>query len=109
MGYKSHNAIIVTSYNMKDITKARLKAQKIFADYNFLVSEIVLSPEICNRCLSFFIAPDGGYDGWARSNICDQYRQVFIDWLESNEGYDWIEIQYGDDDGNNIIVKHSTK
>ncbi len=104
MGDTLHHTIIVTgSYNDDDNVHwakvARIKALKIFGGE--LVSELVDSDT--NSVKSFFIAPDGSKESWARSDEGDDARDKFISWLkkcdfdDSSSPLAWAEAQYGDE------------
>lgn len=107
MGYERQNAIIVTTRLEGEIQAAHDRATIIFG--GDMVSPVVKSRE--NRVESFFIAPDGSKEGWPESERGDRERAAFCDWLDSQayeEGsspYDWIEVQYGDDNKEVKIVR----
>ena len=106
MGYMRHHAIIVTSYD-KHIKEARERAEEIFG----IGIEIIYSQ--MNGYGSFFIPPDGSKEGWNESDEGDVRRKDFIKWLKSQKysdgssSIDWVEIQYGDDEGETKIISHS--
>ena len=77
MGYIKHNTIVVTGWNEEHMNQAREKAVELFE--KFTEEEGVVSPYgsklispiiggLVNSQLSFFIAPDGGKEGWTTSN-----------------------------------------
>ena len=109
MGYIRHNAILVTGNYDNWASKAREKALNIFSED--LVSYIMKSP--INRYETFFVAPDGSKEGWDESDIGDKHRAEFIAWLNAQKYDDnssplaWVEIQYGDDEGQTIVINHS--
>jgi hypothetical protein len=118
MGYIRHNAIIVTAWDLKYLKPAHQEARKIFSpplDAGcdkawYIVSTILFSP--MNGYCSFFVAPDGSKEGWADSDMGDNKRDRFITWMinqqKTNDLYlDWAEVQYGDDDRETKIVRHS--
>lgn len=98
----SHHAIIVTSCNDALLHEAYLKAIEIF---KFQVSGVVES--LANGYYSFFIAPDGGADGWVTSEEGDENRDKYISLLSSGQyaALKWIEIKYGNND--TAIVRDS--
>jgi|SRR5216683_3332841 len=104
MGYMRHHAIVVTSYNEKNIKAAHEKALEIFGD-----SVTAMTNGYC----SFFIAPDGSKEGWDTSESGDECRTLFIGWLneqrfeDRSSSFDWVEVQYGDDENETIICRHS--
>lgn len=108
MGYIRHHAIIVTSFDSEKISKAHSKAIELFGES---VSAIVPSP--INRYTSFFVGPDGSKEGWADSEIGDNKRKEFFDYIQMNayddgsNALDYAEIFYGDDEGEAGIVNHN--
>lgn len=109
MGYISHHAFVVTDYSYGDwIERAHAEARRLFGP---LVSEII--PSIINGYRSFLVAPDGSKEGWAESDAGDAARAAFREWLRAIEYDDhssplhWVEIQYGDDDLDTIIIDDS--
>lgn len=110
MGYIRHHAILVTTYNQDLAKKAYAKAQGLFEEQ---VSQ--LAPPATNGYQSFMIVifPDGGKEGWDTSEQGDSHRTQFIEWLEAqrysdhSSSYDWVEVQYGDDNGETCIINDS--
>jgi hypothetical protein len=111
MGYKRHNAIVVTGWNESHVKSAREKAVEIFGFQSTwqIVSEIVNSP--VNSYSSFFISPDGSKEGWLDSDNGNEKREAFKTWLlnakKQSMYFDWVEVQYGDDSHVTRIVSHS--
>lgn len=109
MGYIRHHAIIVTSVFENYLKEAHLSAIRIFE--NRQVSPIVYG--IMNGYDSFFVAPDGSKEGWEESEIGDIKRDAFLKKLDSmrcEDGgsyVDWVEVQYGDDNRETKIIRHS--
>lgn len=107
MGYMRHHAIIVTSSDKESLATARGVANGLFGT----VSEIV--PSITNGYASFLVAPDGSKDGWNDSELGDGARDAFVNWLDTQRFADgstllnWVEVQYGDDEGDTHVVRHS--
>ncbi len=107
MGYMRHHAIVVTSWSGVAIDKAHLEATSTFPE----VSPIITSD--INIYHSFFIPPDGSKEGWDESNVGDGRRDAFISWIHTLDYEDgsnplaWAEIQYGDDAGISLVVRHS--
>jgi len=104
MGYMSHNAIVVVSWNHEDIVKCHNAAQNI----GLQVSELV--PGTMNGYKSFLIAPDGSKEGWSESDLGDFHRQKFIDWLVLSDLYcvEWAEIQMPEDDEPRVTRSNET-
>ena len=104
MGYIRHHSIVVTTFDDDSIKEAHQKAKNLFGH----VSEIVKSS--INGYMSFFIAPDGSKEGWPDSDTGDKLRKEFIDWIEEGEEsryLDYVEVFYGDDNGNCMIVNYN--
>lgn len=112
MGYMVHHAILVTTFDEQRAKIAHKKAIEIFDN---LVSEVVtqMRESVVNGYHSFTVFPDGSKDGWTDSDTGDQHRAAFIEWLESqryedrSSPYDWVEVQYGDDNGDTKIINDS--
>jgi hypothetical protein len=122
MGYERAHAIIVSgSYNRPDgqhwADYAREKAVDIFnrddeagAAWD-VVSPVMHSP--INDVRTFLVAPDGGKEGWRTSDLGDERRAEFVAWLEAqnyddlSSPLDWVEVQYGDDEKETVIVNDS--
>ncbi len=109
MGYICHHAIVVTT----DYDQNRLEQLRDFAlGLDCVVSPIVDS--ITNGYCSFCVFPDGSKEGWSRSGDGDDARSALISRIESHKYSDgsspfsWAEIQYGDDHGDNKILRSSS-
>ncbi len=119
MGYMCHHAIIVTTSNQEGAKVAHEKAVEIFqAPFGHFkrtcpVSEILASP--VNGYYTFLIPPDGSKEGWSDSDTGDERREQFIAWLNSqryednSSPYDWAEIQYGDGDRDNRMLRNNAQ
>lgn len=117
MGYIKHHTIVVTCWNEENLIIARKKAIDIFnqsnspfGKYGDLVSPIIYG--IVNGQSSFFIAPDGSKEGWEPSNLCNNFRTEFLDWLKSEKDNiycDYVEIIFGGDDEFQEIVRSSNE
>jgi hypothetical protein len=107
MGYMRHHAIVVTSWQEEAVRDARAAAVTI----GCAVSEMLRAP--VNGYWSFFIAPDGSKEGWPASDEGDRRRDEFVEWIESHTGDEqsrwlsWVEVQYGDDDGEAALIRGS--
>lgn len=107
MGYMRHHAIIATSYNQKLIREAHAQAETL----QMLVSPVVETK--LNGYWSFCVFPDGSKEGWDESDRGDERRDRLIEWMESQRFSDlsspiaWAEIQYGDDERETLISRHS--
>ncbi len=76
MGYIRHHAIIVTGYDIKKMNKHKKFAKNL----GLLVSNVIISK--INGYMSFFIAPDGSKEGWKDSNLGDDRRCSFIEYIK---------------------------
>lgn len=105
MGYMRHHLIAVTDYGYNEseeaLKAAHAKAVELFGG---LVSPIIESAINCHH--SFTVIPDGSKEGWDDSNKFDAKRDELIELLRQTS-LDWVEVQYGDDDMQNIVTRHS--
>lgn len=110
MGHIKHHAIAVTSWDESKLDLAYKKAKDIFGD---TVSDMVGG--VVNSFRSFFIAPDGSKEGWAESNIGDEKRAAFVDYLisfqyeDGSSPIDYCEFYYGDDNGKSEVVNYNKR
>ncbi|MCP4903003.1 MAG: hypothetical protein GY906_39065 [bacterium] len=108
MGWIRHHAIIVTSWDTEAFERARDKAHEIFKG---LAPEAMASES--NGYRTFLIPPDGSREGWSESETGDSRRAHFIEWLDAqrhsddSSPFDWVEVQYGDDQFETEIVNDS--
>ena len=107
MGHMRHHAIVVSASYGSTIDRAHAKA----AELGMVVSGIIASP--VNKVRSFFVAPDGSKEGWSDSDDGDVRRNVLIGWMSQQRYGDgsgplsWVEVQYGDDEQETLVVSHS--
>lgn len=106
MGYMRHHAIVVTCCSAR-IEEAHDKAFRLCDSVSPIVSSVV------NGYRSFLVATDGSKEGWDESAIGDAARAAFVSWLRSqahsdgSNPFDWVEVQYGDDERETKIVASS--
>ncbi len=111
MGYMRHHAIIVTSWDRELVEKAYLKAEEIF--YVGFISN--LTGPTTNGYSSFFVPPDGSKEGWGESDIGDEKRRVFIDWLieqaydDGSNCLEFVEVEFSNDDIGASVINDSYK
>lgn len=114
MGYVRHHAIICTGFDNDRVVTARKMIIKLVEEAEFnlpLVSEIHLAPKGLH--FSFVIFPDGSKEYWSESDAGDLLRNEIIKYLVSLQYDDgsspiaWVEVQYGDDNGNNKVIASS--
>lgn len=113
MGYMRHHAIVVSGPRIKlgifpvSIYDVRDKC----AETGALVSPVMKAK--WEGTGSFFVAPDGSKEGWAESDAGDNERQKIIEYLDSlrysdgSTSFKWAEVQFGDDNGQTIVTRHS--
>ena len=103
MGYMRHHAIIVTGWDVQTVNDAQAKARQVFPQ----VSQIL--PGEVNTYYSFFIPPDGSKEGWPEDEKGNKRREDFIGYLKTIHYLDWVELQYGDEEGWTAIIRHSNE
>ena len=108
MGYMRHHAILVTSGIERHIRRAFERAEMTFP----LGSVLGPVESSINNYWTFVVTPDGSKEGWSESETGDEARDAFIAWLRSeayedgSSPFSWAEVQYGDDDDENIVTRH---
>ena len=115
MGTIKHDAIIITSYDYDRIITAINNAKSIFTSKleeetpkvspTSIISEPIMS--LKNQDYSFFIAPDGSKEGWTTSELANEAREEFINWLDNNSGYDYVAVNFGGDSDTATITAHN--
>jgi hypothetical protein len=105
MGYIRHHAIVVTAWNEDDARDAHDEAHRIFGSTTGVVTS--LCDPVMNGYISFAVLPDGSKEGWEESDDGDAARDRFIAWIESKYNYAWAEVQFGDDNGEQIVTRAS--
>jgi len=106
MGYIRHDAIVVTTWQREDLTKAYQKAEEL----GLPISRIVESP--LNGYASFLIAPDGSKEEWKDSEKGEEARQAWKEWARKEGGLfiDWVHVNYGGDEPDHLsIVDYGNK
>ena len=107
MGFMRHNAIIVSSGYGDSLDTAHTHAKSLA----MTVTDIVESPT--NGVRTFLVAPDGSKEHWEASENGDARRASFIQWMtarryvDGSSPLDWVEVQYGDDNGETLVKAHS--
>ena len=109
MGYTRHHAILITGQG-EHIASAHEVAQVIFAPDSGLYGPAApvtpLTEEVINGYQSFAILADGSKDGWDASNLGDEARDKLIAWLREDDYCSWAEVQYGDEESENEVLRH---
>lgn len=104
MGYMRHHAILVST-EIGDIYEAYAVAEHLGCKLSPVTESTI------NGVLSFAVFPDGSKEGWEESNTGDLQRKQLKQWLQAQKyedgssPFDWAEVQYGDDDGDNRIIE----
>jgi len=116
MGYLRRHTIVVSGWG-DYIEAAHTEAMRVFdvgdpvtgatsSSFQQLVSPLI--DGMTNGERSFFVAPDGSKEWWDTSDKGDELRAKFVEWLRSPEVHVvWVEVQFGDDDRQTLIVGHS--
>lgn len=92
-----HHAIVVTSHDEKLIKKARRKANACYLPTTNIVGPLT------NGFRSFCIVPDGSKEYWPESDKCDENRDLWKQWADTQKYEDgstsleWVEITFGED------------
>ena len=103
MSHLRHHAIIVTSYSYEHIATAIEKAREFFSSVSIIICSQV------NNFYSFLIPPDGSFEGWKESDWGDHGREQYKAWLKGHPQFDWVEVQYGSEYGDDQLVDSSRK
>lgn len=113
MGHMRAHALVVSSWDPDAISEAHLKAIEILGrhstwphgDLSQLVSNVVAAVMNGGGSFStFFVAPDGSKEWWPTSDAADAARAELIGWLREGGHLDWCLVQFGDDDGDNLML-----
>ena len=112
MGYLLHHAIVVTGFmpEVGALRDAVLAAARV-RSLSHVVSQLL--PAACNGWQTFLVGPDGSKEGYRLSHEGDALRDEVITLCEAtryedgSSPVDWVEIQYGDDDGETYCTRDS--
>lgn len=105
MGYFRHHAILVTGWG-QHVVGAHIAARAIFALYESVAPVTALTREVVNGYQSFAVLPDGSKEGWDESDQGDAARDKLIAWLREDNYCSWAEVQYGDEEYDNKVLRH---
>ncbi len=113
MGYMRYHAIVVSaSYPTDDDQQHWAEVAHDEAVRLGLNPSPIMFASV-NDVRSFFCPPDGSKEGWPESDNGDESRNAFVLWLKAQEYEDgsspvkWIEVQYGDDGGEQRATRYS--
>jgi hypothetical protein len=119
MGYIRPTAIIVTGSYEDHLERAHNKAIEIFSKEDCIGGNTLdhlvgpITQGVINSAASFLIAWDGSKEGRDTSDAADRARSKFVSYLrkgvyeDGSHPLDWIEVQYGGDDDEAIVLNHS--
>jgi hypothetical protein len=101
MGIENHNAILATTWDKEYVEIIRawveeLKCERLLPSFHDPRSLFVFGPELINGYTTVVMLPDGSKEGWAESDYVDELRDRFIERLEEEDKWDWIEVGYGE-------------
>lgn len=104
-----HHAIVVTGFGER-IEKAHEAALAIFSEKSILgdppAPVTPLTDEVVNGYRSFAVLSDGSKDGWDTSDRGDADRDRLVAWLREDDYCVWAEVQYGDEEHENKMLRH---
>lgn len=114
MGYMVHHAIIVTGVARENwmepgrltIEDAHAKAMRL-CECGVSASVSPILGASINGYHTFIIGPDGSKAGWRDDQLGDMMRGAMVAWLSETSGFDWAEIQYGDEEGDDRVLTSS--
>jgi hypothetical protein len=99
MGYIKHHVIVVVAWEQEDAIHAGAKAQELGLDITSVV------PSRANGYTSFMVVPDGSKEWWPTSDAGDAKRIAYVEWLRTQRGLDWAEVEL-DVDGDAARLPH---
>lgn len=109
MGYISHHAVVLTSWDDVAIAAAHAKATEL----GMLVTPV--TSEGVNGYRSFLVAPDGSKEGWEDSELGWRRRCQLIEWLragyldDGSSHISWVEVQFGSDEPHSAVTRGSDR
>lgn len=111
MGYMRHHTIVVTGHELETVHSACVEIAKkhnpIGCDGSiFTVSP--LSEKAMNGYVSFAVFPDGSKEWWEHSDCGDRARDEIVELLKQHNRCAWVEVQFGDDEGDTKIICDSS-
>jgi hypothetical protein len=113
MGYIKHDAIVVIGGSLNHLLKAWRKAQEL----GLITTDIQRTA--VNAYYSFMICPDGSKEGWKESDLHNEARLKWKEWLQTVSSYadkpieewndvlclDWVHVAFGGDHDERTCVK----
>jgi hypothetical protein len=115
MGYMVHHTIIVTGDGRESwmepgratIEDAHAFAVACAGRHDGVCGVSALIDTSTNGYRSFMVAPDGSKDGWNTSDKGNNTRAEIVAWLRTIGGFDFAEVQFGDEEGDNRLLAHN--
>jgi len=111
MGTIKHDTVIITGEDYTEVDTAYKKAIELFIENfdenQYIDPEKIVSPIIrglANDQYSFFLAPDGSKEGWETSDIADEVREVFLNYLDTTS-LDYVHIKFGGDTNKTTVER----
>ena len=104
MSHMRHRAILVSSCIRDHAVAAREKAWSIHLDPSDLHTSGV------NGYFTFMVPPDGSKRDRPEADEGERLRSELIAWMQYHPDYlfEWAEVQYGDDEDDNRMLRCST-
>lgn len=105
MGIENNNAVLATTWSEEDAARMRGWIAALRDDLlgGLPVKSLFAEVEgVCNKKITFILAPDGSKEGWATSDAGDRLRDLFISRLkednysDGSSRWEWIEVGYGE-------------
>lgn len=99
MGTMHHNAVIATTWNEKQVDKARAWVAKLPDPWRQL---FLFGMGVVNGQQTVVMIPDGSKEGWGESDKGDNYRAEFRSWIaeqayeDGSNPWDVIEVAFGE-------------
>ena len=98
MGMIQHEALIVTSWDLKKLKTAHKRARKLFNQHNVTL----ITGEGMNGYESFVIVPCGSKLGWEPSNKHQEAMEEFVEYLntfqyeDGSSSVSYVKMSYGE-------------
>lgn len=99
MGIIQHNAVLATTWDVKQYTKAYewIRRLDLSSQKQFLIGVPLINGEV-----TIVLVPDGSKEGWNSSRDGDILRASFIQFLNEQKydngssSWKWVEVAYGE-------------
>ena len=91
MGTIHHHVVIATTWDKERFEKTIKWLRKEQPDFPHTTLESNI-----NGYQTIFVGPDGSKEGWASSDEADKFRDKFINYIQRQRFWDWVEVGYGE-------------